>query len=213
MVGGPITSRTPCTTDMGPAGMSRDRKIRIDATADKLGPRRGFLLIVSVAWLLLCSVALAACAVSIAQPFKWSETLDYYVVPTQTIGPELTRYRSIEFANGVVHLKFAGLGKLTPGKSVKSVVSGSTMIFAPPRTFLGFCCSFPDSPLLAWQIYDFGMPVWPLAVLAILLPLRPYLRYKRAKWAGACDNCGYDLYGNSSGVCPECGRKIAILNP
>jgi hypothetical protein len=25
---------------------------------------------------------------------------------------------------------------------------------------------------------------------------------------GSCQNCGYDLTGNESGVCPECGTKI-----
>ena len=31
---------------------------------------------------------------------------------------------------------------------------------------------------------------------------------KRAYPAGRCRKCGYDLTGNESGVCPECGTKI-----
>lgn len=27
---------------------------------------------------------------------------------------------------------------------------------------------------------------------------------------GACLNCGYDLTGSRSGVCPECGTPISI---
>ncbi len=27
---------------------------------------------------------------------------------------------------------------------------------------------------------------------------------------GSCKRCGYDLYGNVNGVCPECGREIAF---
>ena len=31
-------------------------------------------------------------------------------------------------------------------------------------------------------------------------------RERRAK--GLCERCGYDLRGNVSGVCPECGRGV-----
>jgi len=38
-------------------------------------------------------------------------------------------------------------------------------------------------------------------------------RWVRARWArlpmpGCCHNCSYDLTGNISGVCPECGTVI-----
>ena len=36
--------------------------------------------------------------------------------------------------------------------------------------------------------------------------LGPYRRYRRRK-KGLCLTCGYDLTGNESGVCPECGSK------
>ncbi len=36
-------------------------------------------------------------------------------------------------------------------------------------------------------------------------PLRRYRRRKR----GLCETCGYDLRGNESGVCSECGQEIA----
>ena len=32
-------------------------------------------------------------------------------------------------------------------------------------------------------------------------------RWRRKK-KGLCWNCGYDLTGNVSGVCPECGTKV-----
>lgn len=46
----------------------------------------------------------------------------------------------------------------------------------------------------------FGLGSPPLAVLA----LRTTRRYRRRK-RGLCLTCGYDLTGNTSGVCPECG--------
>jgi hypothetical protein len=50
--------------------------------------------------------------------------------------------------------------------------------------------------------------VWSLA---FVLPLslrfgffRPWKKYP----AGTCQGCGYDLTGNMSGRCPECGREV-----
>ena len=31
---------------------------------------------------------------------------------------------------------------------------------------------------------------------------------RRRPRPGRCAECGYDLTGNESGVCPECGRKV-----
>jgi hypothetical protein len=59
----------------------------------------------------------------------------------------------------------------------------------------------------AWT--QFAFPTWllpsiltPLAVL--LWALRP-----RPKPNGSCQRCRYDLTGNTSGVCPECGTAIS----
>ncbi len=34
------------------------------------------------------------------------------------------------------------------------------------------------------------------------------LRHRRRIPPGHCQQCGYDLTGNESGVCPECGRPV-----
>ena len=34
----------------------------------------------------------------------------------------------------------------------------------------------------------------------------------RPRRAGACGSCGYDLRGNVSGVCPECGSNVVAEN-
>lgn len=50
------------------------------------------------------------------------------------------------------------------------------------------------------------------AVLALVLPgtrvLRTLIRRARRPTAGRCTQCSYDLAGNVSGVCPECGTAI-----
>ena len=53
------------------------------------------------------------------------------------------------------------------------------------------------------------MPDWLLPGLLLLYPVYavfrgPMLQRKRKK-SRLCENCGYDLTGNVSGVCPECG--------
>ena len=51
-------------------------------------------------------------------------------------------------------------------------------------------------------------PDWSLVLLGALLPAARFVgrrvRHHRQK-AGKCPACGYDLTGNVSGVCPECG--------
>jgi hypothetical protein len=69
-----------------------------------------------------------------------------------------------------------------------------------------------------WRLWAFGgsfyaaMPIWPLCVAvgipAGVLWLRSYSQ-KRSAGARACRECGYDLTGNVSGRCPECGRRIS----
>ena len=54
-----------------------------------------------------------------------------------------------------------------------------------------------------------GLPLWciaaalamPVGLAALGARLRRYLRRRR----GQCVDCGYDLYSNTTGVCPECG--------
>jgi hypothetical protein len=55
-------------------------------------------------------------------------------------------------------------------------------------------------------------PWWSAVALFLLLPAFAAVRWwRRLPSAGRCAKCAYDLTGNVSGVCPECGRKIADL--
>jgi hypothetical protein len=57
--------------------------------------------------------------------------------------------------------------------------------------------------------YLIRLPVWmPLAVFGPLTALLWY-RDRRRPMPGHCRKCDYDLRGNVSGICPECGLKIA----
>ena len=56
------------------------------------------------------------------------------------------------------------------------------------------------------------VPLWCLLVLAG--PATALLWWRdRRKPAAHCQNCGYDLTGNVSGTCPECGAAVCDPGP
>lgn len=69
-----------------------------------------------------------------------------------------------------------------------------------------------------WTARGIYAPHWFWAILFGLLPgvrgltLIPRRRRRRRLLAGLCARCAYDLRGNTSGVCPECGA-VATLEP
>ena len=54
--------------------------------------------------------------------------------------------------------------------------------------------------------------LWPIILLLVvsqlLLMRRTVFLPHRRRMRGMCTRCGYDLTGNTSGVCPECGTTI-----
>lgn len=64
------------------------------------------------------------------------------------------------------------------------------------------------------QTYYAEITVWfPLWLLVLMLAVPTAIlhwRGRRAPLPGCCSNCGYDLTGNVSGRCPECGTEIGF---
>ena len=63
-----------------------------------------------------------------------------------------------------------------------------------------------------WSVVVF-VPLWMPTVLfaaypAIALARSPGRRHRRRRKRGQCVKCGYDLTGNVSGVCSECGTAL-----
>ena len=52
------------------------------------------------------------------------------------------------------------------------------------------------------------VPIWMLLVPSAWLSWFFYRRSRRNRLIGHCPNCEYDLTGNTSGVCPECGERL-----
>jgi hypothetical protein len=53
------------------------------------------------------------------------------------------------------------------------------------------------------------VPLWmPFSVIALPTVVLWWLDRRRRSLPGHCQNCGYNLTGNVSGICPECGEKV-----
>ena len=107
------------------------------------------------------------------------------------------------FAHGTVCVMLGKDGAADYGHSTNSVIqmlqNFTSQKFSPPFPF--------------WSV---GIPCWLAVVIFALLPtflvcrsaigrLRGRLRTS----LGRCYKCGYDLAGNTSGLCPECGSTIS----
>lgn len=70
----------------------------------------------------------------------------------------------------------------------------------------------PPPPPVAYTVRALYTP-WALwTLLTALLPawsLRRRMIRRSARRADRCPHCSYDLTGNISGVCPECGKSVA----
>ncbi len=80
--------------------------------------------------------------------------------------------------------------------------------------------SFNPSPPVAMQNVRFtriDVTMWLVIPLAAIYPIiafirAPYRRRALRRRKGLCVNCGYDLTGNVSGICPECGEKLIVTS-
>jgi len=113
--------------------------------------------------------------------------------------------------NGMLFLK-DGFGGKSPGRWLM----GITVLNEQSREPIGFGQSFKRNLCL----------IVPFGVLVILIQMSKGWRWTdrwaqtRVVWdkyrhrfpfedrANRCRKCGYDLFGNQSGICPECGEAI-----
>ncbi len=88
----------------------------------------------------------------------------------------------------------------------------------PPGVYVVFCSPFGQmSRSLPLGAMAFAGPrdrvvtaEFPLLLPALVGTWATIWLWRGDRWrAGACQNCGYDQTGNTSGRCPECGANIA----
>jgi len=59
-------------------------------------------------------------------------------------------------------------------------------------------------------LYVLVVPHWSLLLLLAGLPVMWMIKWRKRRRFGpnVCDRCAYDLTGNQTGICPECGASI-----
>jgi len=71
------------------------------------------------------------------------------------------------------------------------------------------------SPAPIW-VRNAGIPAWLIVVVTGAYPcivfLREWIRRRGRSRRGECLACGYDLRGNESGLCSECGNPVGSLD-
>lgn len=64
------------------------------------------------------------------------------------------------------------------------------------------------------RVTQISCPHWTLSILLISYPffafIRGPLRKYRRRRKGLCIHCGYNLTGNTTGICSECGAEIPL---
>lgn len=70
----------------------------------------------------------------------------------------------------------------------------------------------PRSYFRSGRLWGVDVPLWLPFVLLSAYPTVAFIRGPVRRWRrrrkGLCVKCGFDLTGNVSGICPECGTKI-----
>lgn len=84
---------------------------------------------------------------------------------------------------------------------------GPVLPFCTYREGYGFICIHG----WAWLRCPLWIPFAALAVFAVSATAITALRKRRRGRLGLCVPCGYDLTGNLSGICPECGSNVGVV--
>ena len=107
----------------------------------------------------------------------------------------------LAIGNGAIHLSIA---RSRVGTIVKWADSWGVTVFGNPQPSSYWPYRRPEIWYTLGGSKVFTLPLWiPLAIVAIPTAILWY-RDRRPP-PGRCQECGYDLTGNLSGVCPECG--------
>jgi hypothetical protein len=138
------------------------------------------------------------------------------LVQTDSFGVELYQSDNIDVSASNSRLGFVvwmyctqcGYWPHDEGCTVHANSFYSSQVWSPFPSQTGFTWSRDPWPDI--DSFAVAVPLPWLAILFIALPaiefIRGPLRRRRRRRRGLCVPCGYDLRGNISGVCPECGH-------
>jgi hypothetical protein len=131
------------------------------------------------------------------------------------------RFPVIKYNDDVIRLTFTLASVLSLLLCVATVVLWVRSFFVPSVgeefLYLGPTARIMlerggDVEVVLWSPlqFQFNIPLWPIALTTAVLPAYRWLPSRKPQ-RGHCPTCSYNLTGNTSGVCPECGT--ATGNP
>ncbi len=109
----------------------------------------------------------------------------------------------------VVRNQGSSIGALSDVAILANDLTGSGMPgkgYRPNWTGIRVSSWVESTALIVHRNWLYGLCV--MATVPLLLELYGLMRGVRARRAGLCPQCGYDLIGIESGTCPECGVEV-----
>ncbi len=125
---------------------------------------------------------------------------------------------TIRFARLEAHL-FTGRAIISLSEGCITIMRNAYATPQPPRCFIDLPTNPPwNRPPMAWGLWQphlrtnpraqlLMLPLW-LSMLLTTIPAIILQRILRRPAPGHCPHCNYNLTGNQSGRCPECGKAI-----
>ncbi|UCC29745.1 MAG: hypothetical protein JSU86_16260 [Phycisphaerales bacterium] len=117
------------------------------------------------------------------------------------------------WAGIVLAVLYSPIGILLLRRKDFSPVAALVLMYTPLLTatlklFCRYECTFRPLPfpIVAFEVFEalLALPIAYVLACVVIACLEP----NEPSPAGYCRKCGYDLTGNVSGVCPECGTEI-----
>lgn len=127
---------------------------------------------------------------------------------------------TIHYARLEAHL-FTGRAIISLSEGCITIMRNAYANPQPPRCFINLPTTPPwNRPPMAWGLWQphlrtnpraqlLMLPCW-LSMLLTTIPAVILQRKLRRPAPGHCKSCGYNLTGNMSGVCPECGALVSL---
>ena len=123
-----------------------------------------------------------------------------------------TKRFTLQLADGIVAASWPSAPQAT---APSVIVHLHDTFYLKPRSIVGprsFGLILPffgiSAPISVRVVSFVFIPLWLPLLLTLLVILILVVRNRRRIPVGHCTRCRYDLTGNTSGVCPECGMPL-----
>jgi predicted membrane protein len=174
---------------------ARPRRVRFAATRRRYRLRR----VLRRTGLTTCLLLIVAFALSAVCPFQWT---------WKDRTPSLDSRHTFSLSRGTIgastsHRVLPGAQRPWSGRN------GFDFHWRPPLIWL--CPPYRQTTVSGYRYHLIRIPLWVPFLVFLIPTVLLWRREGRGLPAGHCHRCGYDLTGNVSGVCPECGTELESL--